>query len=91
MAKVLLSLDGGAVQLVENSGVYSLKLDKSASLGGGKAAGLLKVEGDGSVDLDLDGVLLLSEALANAHVPAALLPAAEAVEGIANAAVKALE
>jgi hypothetical protein len=88
--KVLLSLDGGAIQLQEQAGVFTLVFDASLTVGGGAAAGILKVQGAGTVVLSGAQALVLGEALLNSHLPAAVLPVAEAVEGIVNAEVGSL-
>lgn len=89
--KTIFSAANGAVQLVEDGGVFTLQLSESASLGGGQAAGVLKVQGQGSVILDGQTGLKLGEAMLNAHIPAPLLPLAQVVEGVANQAVALLE
>lgn len=89
--KVLASFAGGAVQLTEDKGVFSLSIDESVSLGGGQAAGVVKAAGKGSIQLDAELGLKLGEALLNSHLPAAVQPLAQAVEAIVNQAVKALE
>lgn len=89
--KVILSLANGAVQLTEDQGIFSLSLDESLSVGGGSAAGVVKVADKGSVQLDGETGLRLGEALLNSHLPASMQPLALVVEGVANQAVKALE
>ena len=88
--KTLLSLAGGALVLTEQAGVVTLSLDKSLSLGGGSAAGVLEVEGQGSVKLSGAQLLLLGEALLNPRVPAAILPEVQAGEALLNAEVSKL-
>lgn len=89
--RTILSLANGAVTLTETDGVVSLNLDESLQLGGGAAAGLVKVSDKGSIALDGETGLKLGEALLNSHIPASLLPLAQVVEGVANQAIKALE
>ncbi len=85
--KTLLSVMGGAITITEQNGVFSLNWNES--LGGGQAAGILK--GSGSIQLSATQLLELGENVLNAHLPASAVPVAEAVEGVANAAIKAAE
>lgn len=89
--KTILSVANGAVTLVEDAGVFTLNVNEAASIGGGQAAGVLKVQGSGSIVLDAEAGLKLGEALLNSHLPVAVQPLALVVEGIANQAIKALE
>jgi hypothetical protein len=89
--KQIVSLANGAVVLNEDQGVFTLSLSESASVGGGSAAGVVKVQGSGSVVLDAETGLKLGEALLNSHLPASMQPLAQVVEGVANQAIKALE
>lgn len=91
MAKQILSLYGGAITLNEDSGVFTLSLADSASIGGGQAAGIVKVQGSASLVLDAASGLKLGEALLNAHLPVSVQPLALVVEGVANQAIAALE
>jgi hypothetical protein len=85
--KTWLSLLGGALTITEQGGVVSLNWDES--LGGGKAAGILV--GQGSLKLSALVGLQLGEQELNSELPASVEPVAEAVEGVVNAAVTALE
>jgi hypothetical protein len=89
--KVLMSVANGAVQLVEDGGVVSLTVDKDLVIGGGAAAGMLEVDGKGSVKFDANTGIKLGEALLNAHLPASVQALAAVVEGIANQAIKTIE
>jgi hypothetical protein len=89
--KTIFSLAGGKVSLVEDAGVFTLNVSESASVGGGSAAGIVKVQGEGSVVLDAAAGVKLGEALLNAHLPASVLPLATVIEGVANQAVAAIE
>lgn len=89
--KVLYQNADSSVKLVEDAGVISLSLSEQAQLGGGQAAGIVKVKGEGSIVLDAALGLKLGEALLNSHLPAAVLPLALVVEGIANQAISAIE
>jgi hypothetical protein len=89
--KTLLSAANGAITITENAGVFSLNLDESVSVGGGKAAGIVKVQGQGSVVLDGQTALALGQTLLNAYLPASLQPLATVVEGIVDQAIDALE
>lgn len=82
---------GGAVELNEENGVFTLVVAESKSIGGGEAAGVVKVKGDGSVELDAVTALKLGEALLNSHLPVSVKPLALVIEGVANQAVAALE
>lgn len=83
----LLSLANGAVTITEEAGVVSINVNEA--LGGGEAAGI--VSGTATIKLNAAQGLQLAEKLLNAHLPAALLPGALLVEGVANAAIKAAE
>ena len=85
--KTLLSLLGGALLVTEEAGVVTLSFDEA--LGGGAAAGVLK--GSGSLVLNGEQGLQLGVNLMNAHLPPALLPLAQVVEGVALQALKAAE
>jgi len=85
--KQLLSLDGGAVTLSEQGGSFVLSFDKSLSIGGGAAAGILSIDGKGSIVLSGLQAVKLLEAVINSHVPAVILPAVEAGEKLANDAI----
>lgn len=87
MSKAIFSILNGAVNLVEDGGRFTLKLD--ASLGGGEASGV--VIGQGAIVLDAASALKLGEALLNSHLPVSVQPLAAVVEGIANQAIAALE
>lgn len=85
--KTIFSALNGALVLTENEGVFTLSFDES--LGGGEAAGIVK--GTGSVVLDANMALALSEKMLNSHIPASLLPLVTVIEGVVNQALKALE
>lgn len=89
--KTIASYANGAVTLVEDQGVISLNIDESISAGGGQAAGIVKIQGKGSVVLDGQMGLKLGENLLNAHLPTTVQPLAQVVEGIANQAIASLE
>lgn len=84
--KTLANLDNGALVVTEQGGVFTLSFNEALSVGGGAAAGIVSIKGQGSIVISG----LLAEKLAalelNKLLPAALVPAAEAVEGIAEAA-----
>lgn len=88
--KTIFTAGNGAVTLVEDQGVVTLKLAKQESVGGGQAAGILKVDGAGSIVFDGMTGLMLGEALLNSHIPANAQPLASVVEGVANQAIRAL-
>jgi hypothetical protein len=87
---VLASLAGGAIQVVESAGVISLVIADSASIGGGDAKGILKIEGSAKVTFDALTGVKLGEALLNEHLPPAVEPLAAVVEGIVNQAVSVI-
>jgi hypothetical protein len=91
MAKSIFSAANGAVTLTEDAGVFTLALSDAAAVGGGQAAGIVKVQGSGSLVLDGALGLQLGQALLNAHLPASVQPLAAVVEGIADQAISALE
>lgn len=85
--KTIFSAFGGAVVLTEQAGIFTLSLDET--IGGGLAKNI--VTGSGGLVLNAPTGIQLGEALLNAHLPAAVLPLAEVVEGVANQAIAALE
>lgn len=87
MGKQVFSALGGALVLSEAEGVFTLSFDEA--LGGGEAAGILK--GQGSLVLDGKMGLQLGEKLLNSHLPPAVVPLAQVIEGVANQAIQALE
>lgn len=89
--KTIFSALNGAVTLIEDAGVFTLRLSEALNVGGGEAAGILKVQGAGSVVLDAETGLALGGKLVNGHLPAALQPVAYVFEGIVSSALKALE
>lgn len=87
MSKVL--YQNGGFSAVEDNGVVTLS--ESISVGGGNVAGFMKVLPNG---VQIDGNILQAAAFAVANaklVPAPLLGAAIAVEGVIEAAEKAIE
>lgn len=82
---------GGALVVSEDAGKVKVSISKAASLGGGKAAGLVSVEGEASLVVEGELGLQLAEALVNSKLPSSIEPLAEAGEAVLNAAVKALE
>ena len=89
--KTIFTALGGALVLTEQGGVFTLSFAEAAAVGGGQAAGVIKVQGAGSVVLDGATGLKLGEALLNSHLPASLQALATVVEGVANQAITALE
>lgn len=88
--KTLLNLGNGALVVSQDSGKLKVTVSKAATLGGGKAAGIVSAEGEGSVVIDeIQGFELL-KALVEAHVPAALAPAIDAGATLAEGAIRAL-
>lgn len=88
--KVIATLLGGAVVVSETAGVVTIEASDAASVGGGAAAGLVKVEGSAKITLDAMSGLKLGEALLNAHLPAGVSPLAAVVEAVVNQAVSAV-
>lgn len=80
----------GVIVLKKDNGKFILAVSEDASLGGGEAAGIIKVKGSAEVELNAEQALKLAEALLNAHLPPALVPLAQVVEGIVNQAVLAI-
>lgn len=85
--KTLLTLQNGAVTVVEDAGIISLNFNEA--LGGGKSAGIVK--GTGSVILNAQAGLQLAEQLLNAHLPASMQALAPIIETVINQAVASLE
>jgi hypothetical protein len=89
--KTLVNLGNGVFTITEQGGVFKLEIQESKAVGGGKAAGILSVAGDGVITLSAQQALLLAEAFANSKVPAPVEPILEAVEAVANPVIEALE
>lgn len=89
--KTIASFANGAVSVTEDNGVISLSFDEVASLGGGQASGIVKVQGKGSIVLDGEMGVNLGKALLNSHLPVAVQPLAQVIEGVAMQALKAIE
>jgi hypothetical protein len=88
--KTLLNLGNGAVTVTEEQLVVTLAINEQASIGGGQAAGIVKVAGAGSTVLNGPLAIQLAFALINPHVPAFALPIATALENILLKAVTAI-
>ncbi len=87
--KTLASLDGGAILLQEQGGVFTLSVNEKASIGGGKASGIVSVQGQGSVVLNGKQLFDLLAAAAEGVVPAAIKPAIEGAIALADAEIAA--
>lgn len=85
--KQLLNLGNGALVINEDAGSIILELAEQISVGGGEAAGVIQVKGAGSVVLSGKQALHLVMKVLEAHSPAAIVPAEQAVEAIADAAL----
>lgn len=86
--KTLLTLEGGAITITEQGGVFSLNFN--GSLGGGAAAGI--ITGQGSINLGVGTVgLKLAESLLNHLLPASAQVVAQAIEAVVNSAIAAVE
>lgn len=85
--KTLATLFGGKLVITENEGVVSFT--EGFSAGGGKTAGILA--GGATETLNAYQGLLAGQALLNSHLSAAILPLAQGVETIVDAAVTAAE
>jgi hypothetical protein len=90
MSKQLVNLDGGALVVSEQGGVFTVALDKSVSLGGGAAAGVISVEGQGSVVLSGKQAFDLGMALLEAHSPPALQPLEAGAQAIGDGVIEGL-
>lgn len=87
MSKVLFNVGNGALILSEQGGDFSLQFSEQVSVGGGVAAGVVAVQGSGSVVLKGKMAFDLGMALLEAHSPAAIVPLEQAVQGIADSAI----
>lgn len=90
MKKELFNFGNGAVVLSEEAGVVTLSLSEQASLGGGEAAGVISVQGSGSVVLKGKVGFDLAMKLLEAHSPAAFVPIEVAAAAIVDAAIEKL-
>lgn len=85
--KVLLNLGNGALVLSEQAGVFTLALNAQAQVGGGEAAGVVAVQGSGSIVLNGKLAFDLGMKILEAHSPAAIVPLEQIVQGIADTAI----
>lgn len=74
----------------KGEGIFEGAISINANVGGGHAAGVVKFGGSLYADMSLEQVLALGFEEFNKIVPAALLPAVEAGEALAEAAVEKL-
>jgi hypothetical protein len=84
--KTLFSAFGGAILVTEQNEIVTVTLDES--VGGGQASGV--VVGKGTIVFQGPQAIKLAAALLNSVLPAALLPLAQVVEGVAAQAIAAL-
>lgn len=87
--KTLLSLAGGAVVLTEQAGVFTLAFDEKLSVGGGEAAGIVSVQGQGFLVLSGAQAVKLLGTIAMAHSPASLIPLEAGAVTMAEGAIAA--
>lgn len=72
------------------NGLFAAKVSLNSSIGGGSAAGVVKVVGSLEADLNAEQVAALGFAEFNKIIPAAILPAVEAGEALAEAGIAKL-
>lgn len=89
--KTVFTAFNGGLTVTEDEGKFFLNISEAASLGGGQAAGIVKVQGTASVEIDAETALKLGVQLVNSHLPPSVLPLAQVVEGVGFQALKALE
>lgn len=85
--KELLNIGNGAVILSEQAGDFTLTFSEKAALGGGSAAGIVSVQGSGSVILKGKLAFDLGMKLLEAHSPAAIVPFEQGAQAIADGAI----
>ena len=85
--KVLASLFGGAVQVQEQAGQFSVVFDGSASLGGGSQAGVVTVEGQGKINFNSKQEFDAFMGILIAHSPAAIQPIEAGAQALGDAAI----
>ncbi len=90
VAKELFNLGNGALVLSEEGGTVTLSVSEKASLGGGEAAGVLSIEGEGKLILKGRLGFHLGMALLEAHSPGPLVAIEKAGEALADAALSKL-
>lgn len=88
--KELLNLGNGAMILSEQAGDFTLAFSEQAALGGGSAAGIVAVQGSGSVIIKGKLAFDIGMKLLEAHSPAALVPLEAGAAAVVDAAVAAL-
>jgi hypothetical protein len=89
--KTLYSAANGAITVTEDQGKISLNFDESLNVGGGDAAGIVSIQGKGSICLNGAQGLTLAAAFINAHIPAQMKPFAAIIETIVNQSLTAIE
>ncbi len=85
-----LSLPGGSLVVSESGGAISVAIQESQSVGGGAAAGVLSVQGSGSVSLSGKQGFDLMMALIEAHSSAAIVPIEKEAQALADAGIASL-
>lgn len=88
--KQLLNLGNGVLVISEQGGSFTVGFSEKASLGGGKAAGILSVQGEGSLVLSGKQAFDLGMALIEAHSPAAFIPIEQGIQAAGDAAISNL-
>jgi hypothetical protein len=88
--KVLLNALNGALVISENAGNITIALNDSVNVGGGKAAGIVSLQGQGSVVLEGKVAFDLGMAFAESHSPSILVPFEEGAQAAGDAAISSL-
>lgn len=86
--KTLLSLMGGALVLTEHAGTFTLSFNDTLSVGGGQAAGILSIKGQGSIELSGKQAFDLLATIVESHVPGPVAAAIEAGKVLADGAIE---
>ena len=85
--KTIFNLGNGAITLTEQAGQFTLAFNKDLLAGGGKALGIVELEGSGKLVLQGKVAFDLGMAILEAHSPAALLPLEEIGQAAADVAI----
>jgi hypothetical protein len=85
--KTLLNAGNGALVITEQGGDFTFTFSEQAALGGGAAAGIVSVQGAGSVVIKGKVGFDLAMKMIEAHSPAALVPIEQGAQALGDAAI----
>lgn len=88
--KTLFSILNGAFTVTEDGGNVTLSINESANVGGGAAAGIIALQGSGSVVLKGKLAFDLGLKVAEADSPSAIVPLEVAAGAVVDSAIGSL-